>query len=170
VVIACAATLHAHGTTRITDASQAAQALEPLAGNLSATLFGAGLLGAALLAAAILPLSTAYSVSEALGVEARIDDHWREARVFYTTYGLVLVVSVAIILIPGAPLVPILFLSQVLNAVLLLPLLVFIRGLARDPEVMGPHALGAGGSAATLAAITGLTACLGALLALTVLG
>ena len=78
VVVASAATLHAQGRS-IDDAADAAAALEPLAGKLASLLFGAGLLGAALLAASILPLSTAYSVSEALGREAALDDPVREA-------------------------------------------------------------------------------------------
>ena len=78
VVIACAATLHAAGQP-IDDAGDAAVALEPLAGNLASTLFGAGLLGAALLAAAVLPLSTAYSVSEAFGRKAALDNSFGEA-------------------------------------------------------------------------------------------
>ena len=45
-------------------------------------------------------------------------------------------------LIPGAPLIPILFLSQALNAVLLLAILPFLRALARDGELMGAHRLG----------------------------
>ena len=88
VVVACAATLHRSGQT-IEDASDAAAALEPVAGHLAALLFGAGLLGAALLAASVLPLATAYSVGEALGVEAALDDRIRDAPVFYGTYGLV---------------------------------------------------------------------------------
>ena len=56
-------------------------------------------------------------------------------------------------LIPGAPLVPILFLSQALNAVLLLPLLPLMRALARDPAVMGEHAIGRGDSVASAVAI-----------------
>ena len=76
VIIACAATLHATGTT-INDAADAAIALEPLAGNLASTLFGVGLLAAGTLAAAVVPLSTGYSVSEAVGMEARIDDSFR---------------------------------------------------------------------------------------------
>ena len=121
-----------------------------------------------LLAASILPLSTAYSVSEALGVEGRLDDPWREARVFYATYGALVVVAVAIVLVPGAPLVGILFISQALNAVLLRPLLVFIRGLACDRELMGVHALGRGERAATAAAIGGLAVCVAALAVLSV--
>ena len=53
-----------------------------------------------------------------------------------------MIVGAAVVLIPGAPLIPILFLSQALNAVLLLVLLPFMRRLARDPAVMGENALG----------------------------
>ena len=52
-------------------------------------------------------------------------------------------------LIPGAPLVSILFLSQALNAVLLLLILPFMRRLAMDPAVMGDHALGLAGRITT---------------------
>ncbi|HET8758632.1 MAG TPA: divalent metal cation transporter [Solirubrobacteraceae bacterium] len=141
VVVACAATLHATGTS-IDDAGDAAVALEPLAGSGASLLFGAGLLGAALLAASILPLSTAYSVGEALGFEAGLDDSFREARTFYCTYGAIVVIAVAVVLIPGAPLVPILFLTQALNAVLLPPLLVLVARMARDEQLMGHHRSG----------------------------
>ncbi len=80
VVVACAATLHVQGID-INDASDAARALEPLAGSTAATLFGLGFLGAALLAAAIVPLSTAYSVSETLGRKADVNDSFAEAQV-----------------------------------------------------------------------------------------
>ena len=144
VVIACAATLHPAGV-EIGDARDAARALEPLAGNLAATLFGLGFLGAALLAAAIVPLSTAYSISEALGRKADLDDSFAEARSFYLSFGAVVLVAATIVLIPGAPLIQLLFLTQALNAVLLLVVLPFIRSLARDPELMGEHALGGRG-------------------------
>jgi Mn2+/Fe2+ NRAMP family transporter len=169
IVVACAAALHAHGRS-IDDAADAAGALEPLAGGLAVTLFGAGLLGAALLAASILPLSTAYSVTEALGLEGRLDDPWREARFFYGTYGLVMGTAVVIVLLPGAPLVGILYVTQALNAVLLLPLLVFIRGLGGDRELMGAYALGWTGRAATGVAIAALTVCVAALAVLSVRG
>ncbi len=141
VVVACAATLHVSGVD-IKSASDAARALEPLAGAAAATLFGLGFLGAALLAAAIVPLSTAYSVSETLGRKADLDDSFEEARVFYLSYGGVVIVAAALVLVPGAPLVPILFLSQALNAVLLLVLLPFIRSLGRNRELMGRYASG----------------------------
>jgi Mn2+/Fe2+ NRAMP family transporter len=141
VVVACAATLHAQGID-VEEAADAARALEPLAGNAAATLFGLGFLGAALLAAAIVPLSTAYSVSEAFGRRADLDDGFAEARTFYLSYAVVVAVSAGIVLIPGAPLIEILFLSQALNAVLLLVFLPFVRSLAADRELMGDNALG----------------------------
>jgi Mn2+/Fe2+ NRAMP family transporter len=162
VILACAATLHADGRS-IDDAADAAQALRPLAGGLASWLFGAGLLGAALLAAAILPLSTAYSVSEALGREAALDDRLREAPLFYGTYAVVMGLGVLIVLLPGVDLIGLLVLTQALNAVLLLPLLVFIYRLARDPGVMGNLAIGRGSAAAALATIAGTALCVGAL-------
>jgi len=76
------------------------------------------------------PLSTAYSVAEAFEQRADLNDSFREAPLFYATYGACAVVAVTLVLIPGAPLIPILFLSQALNAVLLLAILPFLRALA----------------------------------------
>jgi Mn2+/Fe2+ NRAMP family transporter len=153
VIVACAATLHATGHTHIGDARDAAAALDPLAGHLASTLFAVGLVGAALLAAAVVPLSTAYSVAESFGRESRLDDSFAEAPLFYGSYLVVLGAGAAIVLIPGIPLVPILFLTQVLNAVLLLPLLVAMRSLARRPDVLGALANGRTGDLLSLGAL-----------------
>ena len=64
IIVACAATLYVHGLHDITDASTAAQAMKPLAGQYAFILFAAGLFNASLFAASILPLSTAYTVCE----------------------------------------------------------------------------------------------------------
>lgn len=142
VVVACAATLHRDGRT-ITDAADAAVALQPLAGKAAATLFAVGLVGAALLAASILPLSTAYSVCEYAGSEAALDDSFTDAKTFYVTFGLVTVLGAAVVMIPGAPLVTILVATQVINAVLLIPLLCVMIGIGRDGDLMGTFRLSA---------------------------
>jgi Mn2+/Fe2+ NRAMP family transporter len=136
VIVTCAATLNKNGI-QINDAADAAKALEPLAGTLAKELFAIGLIGAALLAASILPLSTAYSVSDLTGRPAALDDSPREAPLFYATFGVITVVSAILILIPGAPLIRILVLTQILNAVLLLPLLIYMYGISRDERLMG---------------------------------
>jgi NRAMP (natural resistance-associated macrophage protein)-like metal ion transporter len=167
VVVACAATLHVQGID-VNDASDAARALEPLAGDTAATLFGLGFLGAALLAAAIVPLSTAYSVSETLGRKADLDDSFAEARSFYLSYAVVVAIAAVLVLIPGAPLISILFLSQALNAVLLLVLLPFMRSLGQDRELMGEHALGRAGRLTTGIALVVIAISVAALAVLSV--
>ena len=120
VVIACAATLHATGQS-IDNARDVAVGSRATRRPACRGSLRRGPLGAALLAAAVLPLSTAYSLNEALGREAALDDSFREAPAFYLSYGLVVGVGAAIVLIPGLPLIGILFVTQVVNAVLLLP-------------------------------------------------
>jgi Mn2+/Fe2+ NRAMP family transporter len=162
VVIACAATLFPQGQS-IDSAADAATALEPLAGEAASLLFGAGLLAAALLAASILPLSTAYSITETLGYESALDDPVREAPLFYGSYALIVTLGASIVLIPGAPLIPLLYLTQALNAVLLLPLLVFLWLIARDRRIMGPLANGRLANWAQLAVLVLVALCVGAL-------
>jgi Mn2+/Fe2+ NRAMP family transporter len=139
VVITCAATLNVSGQTTINDAAQAAQALKPLAGTLAKELFALGLIGAALLASSILPLSTAYAVTDLTGRPAALDDKANEAPLFYATFGAITVLAATLVLIPGAPLIKILVLTQILNAVLLLPLLLYMFGIARDSRLMGEY-------------------------------
>jgi Mn2+/Fe2+ NRAMP family transporter len=167
IVVACAATLHVHGQ-HVHDARDAAVALRPLAGDAATTLFGLGLVGAALLAAAVVPLSTAYSVAEAFDRPADLNDGFRAAPLFYGAYGASALVAVGLVLIPGAPLVKILFLTQALNAVLLLAILPFLRGLARDPELMGEHRLGRYDSVVTAAVIALVAVSVAALAVLSV--
>jgi Mn2+/Fe2+ NRAMP family transporter len=166
VVVACAATLHARGTG-IDDAADAARALEPLAGAAASALFSTGLIAAGLLAASILPLATAYSVCEALGVESALDDRPQDARTFHISYGTVTGVGAAIVVAP-VPLVPVLYLSQALNAVLLLPLMAFLLVLGRDRALMGAHATGRPGAVAQAAVIGLVGLCVAALAVLTV--
>ena len=169
VVVACAATLHRDGR-RIADAADAAVALEPLAGQAASTLFGIGLIGASLLAASILPLSTAYSVCEYAGVEAALDDPYREARTFYLTYGAITAIGMVLVLTPDAPLVGILVGTQVLNAVLLIPLLIAMVGLGRDRDLMGDFVTGRVGTAVYGLTTAAVVACVITLGVTTLLG
>ncbi|MBN1247057.1 MAG: Nramp family divalent metal transporter [Anaerolineae bacterium] len=136
IVICTAATLFIAGTA-VDSAEGAALALEPLAGSGARYLFSAGLLGASLLAASVLPLSTAYAVCEAFGWERGLNHRREEAPVFYSLYIGMIVLSVLVVLVPGIPLFPVMWLSQALNALLLPVLLVLVLKLANDAGVMG---------------------------------
>jgi NRAMP (natural resistance-associated macrophage protein)-like metal ion transporter len=139
IVVACAATLYTHGIRNITDPSDAAGAMKPLAGQYAFILFAAGLFNASLFAASILPLSTAYTVCEGLGFESGLDKGFREARFFYWLYSLLLFAGAAVVLIPNFPLVKFSILSQVLNGVLLPLVLVFMLKLINKHELMGKY-------------------------------
>ncbi len=140
IVIACASTLFAHGYHEISDAADAAQSLRPLGGQYAFILFAVGLLNASLFAASILPLSTAYTVCEALGFEAGLNKRFSSAPVFYWLYTGLLGLGAAAVLWPRFPLVPVAILSQVLNGVLLPFVLVFMLRLVNKPELMGEYA------------------------------
>jgi len=139
IMVACAATLFAHGQYHIGSAADAAQALRPLAGDWAYLLFAAGLFNASLFAASILPLSTAYTVCEGLGLESGIDKKFREAPAFYWLYTFLIVAGAGVILIPDFPLLKITVLSQVMNGVLLPFVLIFMLLLVNKRELMGEH-------------------------------
>jgi Mn2+/Fe2+ NRAMP family transporter len=142
IVVACAATLHRAGLTEIESGADAANALEPLAGSAAKYLFAFGLAVASLFAACILPLSTAYSVCEGLGLEAGVNRRFKEAPEFYWLYTAIIVVSAGMILMPGVPLLKIILVSQILNGLLLPVILVFMALLIRRRELMGEHVNG----------------------------
>ncbi len=137
IVIACAATLFSNGIHTIADASDAAESLKPLGGQYAFVLFSIGLLNASLFAASILPLSTAYTVCEAMGFESGLDRRFRDAPVFYWLYTSLLVIGATVILLPKVPLVKVAVFSQVLNGVLLPFVLVFMLVLVNRSELMG---------------------------------
>jgi Mn2+/Fe2+ NRAMP family transporter len=159
ITVATAATLHATGV-RIESAEQAAEALKPLAGPYARTLFGVGLFGASMLAAAVLPLSTAYSISEALGFEKGVSRSFREAPIFLGIFSFLIVVGGTVAMIPGLPLFRVLLFTQVINGLLLPVLLVSILRLVNNRELMGAHANGRVYNAAswlTAAAVSALS-------------
>ena len=138
IMVACGATLHPNGVV-INEAKDAALALKPFAGKLASQVFAFGLFVASVFSATILPLATAFFVSEAFGFEAGIDKEWDEAKEFYILYTGILVISAMIILIPGAPLIPISIWSQVLNGILLPVVLVSMILLINNKKIMGNY-------------------------------
>jgi len=139
IIVACAATLYVHGVRNITDPSQAADAMKPLAARFASILFAAGLFNASFFAASVLPISTAYSVCEGLGFESGVDKRFTQAPFFYWLYSLLIVAGAAVVLIPNFPLVTMTILSQVLNGVLLPFVLYFMLRLINKKELMGKH-------------------------------
>jgi Mn2+/Fe2+ NRAMP family transporter len=141
IVVACAATLYVHGMGAIQVPADAADAMRPLAGNYAFILFAFGLFNASLFAASILPLSTAYTVCEGLGLESGVDKSFKEAPFFYWLYTLLIAGgAIAVLALPDSQLVSMAILSQVLNGILLPVVIVFMLILINRKDLMGEHA------------------------------
>ncbi|VVB77956.1 Divalent metal cation transporter MntH [uncultured archaeon] len=138
IVLTTAATIFKSGVN-IETASDAALALGPLAGKYAEYLFAFGLLNASLFAASILPLSTAYSVSEAFGWELGVNRKFSEARRFYGLYGLMIILGMVFVLIPGFNLITLMYFSQVLNGILLPFVIILMLILINKNDLMGEY-------------------------------
>jgi Mn2+/Fe2+ NRAMP family transporter len=137
IIITTAATLFSKGIV-VTNATEAALALEPLAGSASRVLFAIGLLGASLLSISVLPLATTYAMCEAFGFERGLNRPVKEAPAFYTTFSIITGLSIFLILfVPNKSLFQFMFYSQSLNGILLPILLVLVLILANNQTIMG---------------------------------
>ena len=139
IIVACAATLFAHGIHEINYAKDAAEALHPLAGDYAYILFAVGLFNASLFAASILPLSTAYTVCEGLGFESGVGKKFGEAPAFYWLYTFLIAAGAGLILLPRLPLIKIQLYSQAINGVAIAPVLIFMLLLVNKKELMGQY-------------------------------
>ena len=139
IMVATAATLFERGID-VNSASDAARALEPVAGSLSEYLFAFGLLGACLLAAPVLALTSAYSVAEAIGLEKGVSQDFRRAPAFMGVFTGMLFVSMALALLPGIPFTSTLLLIQIVDAMVLPVVLFCLLRLTNDRELMGGRA------------------------------
>ncbi len=142
IIVTTGATLYFHGITSIPDAATAARALAPVAGQYAELLFAVGLFGASMLAAAVLPLTTAYAICEAFGFERGVSRSFREAPVFQSLFTGLIIFGMLIALIPGLPIISLLVNLQVINAVLMPVLLIFILRLVNNRRIMGRHTNG----------------------------
>lgn len=138
IVLSTGTILHPAGVV-VDSAENAAQALQPLAGEFASHLFAVGLLNASFLAAFVLPLATAYGLSEAFGWESGINKSFREAPQFLGFYTAFIVIGAGVILLPNAPLIRIMFLSQTINGLLLPIVLVIMLRLVNDATIMGEY-------------------------------
>jgi len=138
IIVTCATTLFPHNI-RINEASEAAIALKPFAGQYATTLFAVTLANASILGAIIVPLATAYYICEAMGWEAGVNKSFKEAPQFMWIYTVLIVVSALLVLIPGAPLILLMVLSSFLNGILLPFVLIFALSLVNNKRIMGKY-------------------------------
>ncbi len=153
IVYAAAATLNAQGVTNIQTSAQAAEALRPIAGDLTFALFAAGIIGTGMLAVPVLAGASAYAVAELFQWPEGLGRLPREAKAFYGTIAGATLAGVALNVVALDP-IKALYWSAVINGILAAPLMAVMMLIARNPRVMGRLTLSwpmvIGGWAATL--------------------
>jgi Mn2+/Fe2+ NRAMP family transporter len=168
IIIATAAAIGGSGRA-LSSAHDAAQALRPVAGSASVTLFALGLLGASMLAGAVVPLSTAYAVSEALGVERSVSRSFAEAPLFLSLFSAQIFIGAVVALVPGN-LVSLLINTQELNGIIAPVILIFIFILANRRRLLGDAANGPVFRIVAAVSVFGVSAMAATLVGQTVIG
>jgi NRAMP (natural resistance-associated macrophage protein)-like metal ion transporter len=136
IILATAVTLFKAGQTDVNSATEAAQALRPLAGDLSAILLAAGLIGAGFLSVPILAGSAAYALSEAFGWQYGLDEKPGRAKQFYAVIAASMVIGMLINFLGINP-IDALFWTAVINGFVAPPLMVLIMLVANNYRIMG---------------------------------
>ena len=134
IVVACAVTIFPTGGT-INSAADAAEALGPLLGPSAEKIFAIGLFAAGLLGLGTVPLSSAYFACEAFGFERGLSFKWNEAGIFYGLLTFFIAGAALFVVIPGLPLIQVMFWAQVVNGLLLPIILIFVMRLSREPNL-----------------------------------
>ena len=164
IILTAAVTLNAHGVTDIQTSTDAAKALEPIAGRFAFLLFALGIIGTGLLALPVLAGSAAYAVGEALRWRVGLNHKPSRAKGFYGVIAAAMLLGLCLNFVHIDP-IKALFWSAVINGVVAVPIMFLMMLMTQNPKVMGEFTLntrqkvlGWLATAAMLAAAIGLFA------------
>lgn len=138
LMVAVSATIYVHGI-EIRNASDAALALKPFAGEMASLLFGIGLLNSGLMGAAIVPLTTAYAFSEFFGFEGSLDQSFNKSKLFYSLFAFQILLATIIVLLPQVSLFKITLYANFLNGIFLPVIFFFLYRFSNNDEIMGKY-------------------------------
>src|SRR6266851_1883455 len=136
IILTTATVLNAHGVTNINSATQAAEALRPLAGDFTFLLFALGIIGTGMLAIPVLAGSAAYGVSEAFGWHATLEAKAPDAIGFYTIIAAATVIGFGLGF-TGIGAIHMLVWSAVLNGIVAVPIMAMMMVIVANSGLMG---------------------------------
>ncbi len=135
IILTTAAVLNANGVTNINSATQAAEALRPLAGDFTFLLFALGIIGTGMLAIPVLAGSAAYGVSEVFGWHATLEAKAPDAVGFYTIIAAATVIGFGITF-TGIDAIHMLVWSAVLNGIVAVPIMAMMMVIVANAGLM----------------------------------
>src|SRR5665647_1474497 len=136
IILTTAAVLNANGVTNINSATEAAEALRPLAGDFTFFLFALGIIGTGMLAIPVLAGSAAYGVAEAFGWHATLEARAPEAAGFYTIIAAATVIGFGLGF-TGIAAIKMLVWSAVLNGIVAVPIMAMMMVIVANAKLMG---------------------------------
>jgi NRAMP (natural resistance-associated macrophage protein)-like metal ion transporter len=136
IILTTAAVLDASGVTNINSATQAAEALRPLAGDFTFLLFALGIIGTGMLAIPVLAGSAAYGVSEVFGWPATLEAKAPDAVGFYTIIAAATVIGFGLGF-TGIDAIHMLVWSAVLNGIVAVPIMAMMMVIVANSRLMG---------------------------------
>lgn len=138
VITAVAATLFVNGIV-VDSAESAALAIAPFVGKFATLLFGLGLLAAGFMGSVIVSLTTAYAFAEFFGYEGSLDIPYNRSNSFYRLFMVQIIIATLAVLLPFVSLFKVVVYAQVINALLLPLILVFVIKFCNDKELLGEY-------------------------------
>ena len=133
IIVTTAATLHANGVTEIRSAADAAEALRPIAGDLTFLLFALGIIGTGMLAVPVLAGSAAYAVAEIMGLRGSLELPLHRARGFYAVVGVATLAGAGLAATDLDPMA-MLFWAAVINGIVAVPIMLAMMLVVSVPQ------------------------------------
>ena len=109
IILSTAATLFKVGKTDISTAADAAQALQPVAGNAAGLLFAAGVVGVGFLAVPVMTIGAAFDICQSFGWKHGLHIQWKQAKPFCTTIAVLTLVAIGLNFLPINPMKALVF-------------------------------------------------------------
>ncbi|MFM7838318.1 MAG: Nramp family divalent metal transporter [Chitinophagaceae bacterium] len=126
------------GITEINTVEDAAKALQPLAGDAAYLLFALGVLGTGFLAIPVLGGSLSYMLAETLDWEEGMNKKFHEARGFYYTLIISLVIGLTILLMGISPIQALLY-TAVLYGLIAPIAIAIVLHICNSKKIMGEY-------------------------------
>lgn len=138
MILTAGSVLFPAGITNITTVDQAAKALEPLAGKLTYVIFATGVIGTGLLAIPVLAGSQSYMLAETFGWRAGLDKKFGQARPFYISIIISLIVGLSLDFFNVSPMKSLLF-TAIAYGLTAPVMIAIVMHIANNKKIMKEH-------------------------------
>jgi Mn2+/Fe2+ NRAMP family transporter len=135
IILTAGSVLYKAGIRQIDTVEQAAKALEPLTGKLAYLIFTIGIIGTGLLAIPVLAGSQSYMLSETFGWEKGLDKKFPQAKAFYITIIISLLVGLSLDFIGISPIQALVY-TAILYGITAPVLIAVIMHIGNNKKVM----------------------------------